>query len=198
MFYLSFQVKLQFFKTFILPYFDYCSTLIIYFTKTIIQKIANYYYYCLSRLLNFKCTFSLVDSFDFNNINNSLEKLGLQALQHRNLIRLMCFSHKLFNNNYAPVNLVNLYMENNNPHSLRSNSANTFFIPKTGILNKYGERTFHFFFSRFINLFCKNSLFNDLAMPFKLFKNRTFNNVNIHFEIFIKNFSNFDIKYVLR
>jgi hypothetical protein len=70
LFYLSFQVKLQFFKTFILPYFDYCSTLIIYFIKTIIQKIANYYYYCLSRLLNFKCTFSLVDSFDFNNINN--------------------------------------------------------------------------------------------------------------------------------
>ena len=47
LFYLSFNVKLQFLKTFILPYFDYCSTIIIYFNKTLIQKIANYFYICL-------------------------------------------------------------------------------------------------------------------------------------------------------
>ena len=30
MFYLSFEVKFQFFKSFIMPYFDYCSTLLLY------------------------------------------------------------------------------------------------------------------------------------------------------------------------
>ena len=33
-FYLSLNVKTQFFKTFILPHFDYCLALVIYFTKT--------------------------------------------------------------------------------------------------------------------------------------------------------------------
>ena len=33
-FYLSQSVKLQFFKTFILPHFDYCSSLVIHFSKT--------------------------------------------------------------------------------------------------------------------------------------------------------------------
>jgi hypothetical protein len=49
LFYLSAPVKIQFFKTFILPCFDYCSTLAIYYSKRIIQKIANCYknYYFL-------------------------------------------------------------------------------------------------------------------------------------------------------
>jgi hypothetical protein len=34
LFYLSFTTKVQFFKTFILPHFDYCFSLYIYFTKT--------------------------------------------------------------------------------------------------------------------------------------------------------------------
>ena len=34
LFYLSFEVKLQFFKSFILPSFDYCLSLVIYFSKT--------------------------------------------------------------------------------------------------------------------------------------------------------------------
>ena len=40
-FFLENSVKLQFFKTFILPYFDYCSTLLIYYPKSTIQKIMN-------------------------------------------------------------------------------------------------------------------------------------------------------------
>ena len=41
LFQLSMPVKVQFFKTFIYPYFDYCVTLCIYFPKYIIQKLAN-------------------------------------------------------------------------------------------------------------------------------------------------------------
>ena len=50
----SFLMKVQFFKIFILPYFDYCLSLIIYFHKSCIQRLANCYYLCLFKLFNFK------------------------------------------------------------------------------------------------------------------------------------------------
>ena len=46
LFYLSKSVKIQFFKTFILPYFDNCFSLIIYHSKPILQKFFNFYYTC--------------------------------------------------------------------------------------------------------------------------------------------------------
>ena len=54
LFYLAFSVKLQFFKSFILPYFDYCLSLLIYFPKSTIQKLKNSYDFCLLKLFNFK------------------------------------------------------------------------------------------------------------------------------------------------
>ena len=50
LYHLTFEVKLQFFKTFILPHFDYCMTLLIYYPKGSIQKIANYYNFCIFKL----------------------------------------------------------------------------------------------------------------------------------------------------
>ena len=43
LFFLPTSVKIQFFKSFILPYFDYCSTLLAYFNKQMIQKLSNCY-----------------------------------------------------------------------------------------------------------------------------------------------------------
>ena len=54
LFYLATSVKIQFFKTFILPYFDYCLSLIIYFPNYVIQRLCNIYYMCLFKLFNFK------------------------------------------------------------------------------------------------------------------------------------------------
>jgi len=67
-FYLSSSVKIQFFKAFILPYFDYCSTLLIYCSKALIQKLANKYYLCLHKLFNF----DKQELTDFNDINTYL------------------------------------------------------------------------------------------------------------------------------
>ena len=53
LFYLSFNVKMLFFKTFILPYFDYCLSLIIYFSKTAISKLSKVFYICLFKLFKF-------------------------------------------------------------------------------------------------------------------------------------------------
>ncbi len=53
LFYLSTAVKLQFFKTFILPYFDYCMSLHIYYPKVAIIKLTKCFYLCLYKLFNF-------------------------------------------------------------------------------------------------------------------------------------------------
>jgi hypothetical protein len=53
LFYLPFEVKIQFFKTFLLPYFDYCISLLIYYQKTAIQRLCKMYYFCLKKLFNF-------------------------------------------------------------------------------------------------------------------------------------------------
>ncbi len=39
-------MKIQFFKSFILPYIGYCSTLIINFPNYVIQKLHTFYYTC--------------------------------------------------------------------------------------------------------------------------------------------------------
>jgi len=50
LFHLPFSVRIQFYKTFILPYFDYCLSLIIYYPKYSIQKLQNFYYTCITKL----------------------------------------------------------------------------------------------------------------------------------------------------
>jgi hypothetical protein len=54
LFYLPYSVKIHFFLTFILPYFDYCISLTIYFHNTAIRKLCKMYYLCLFKLFGFK------------------------------------------------------------------------------------------------------------------------------------------------
>ena len=44
LFYLATSVKIHFFKTFVLPYFDYCLSLIIYFPGSALQSLSNCFY----------------------------------------------------------------------------------------------------------------------------------------------------------
>ena len=57
LFYLSTKVKIQFFKTFILPYFEYCQSLVIYFPKSTIQRLSNCFNLCLYKLFKFSPDF---------------------------------------------------------------------------------------------------------------------------------------------
>ncbi len=91
LFYLCQAVKLQFFKSFIMPHFDYCSTFFSYFPKATLQKIYNTYNYTIYKLLNLKAT---SNANDFNSI---LEKYGLNNFQHRLLIRMATFVYNIVN-----------------------------------------------------------------------------------------------------
>ena len=115
MFILDDSVKLQFFKTFILPYSDYCSTLLIYYPKSTIQKIMNYYNFCLFKLFNIK--YDINTSEDFNKMNNYLEGFGLSCFQQRLIQRLMIFSYNIMNqqDNQLKNNSISIKIWTKNP-----------------------------------------------------------------------------------
>jgi len=182
LFYLATSVKIQFFKTFILPYFDYCISLFIYFPKAAIQSLCNCFNLCLFKLFNFK---SKNESVNF--YNNFLEKYNLFTLQHRIVYRIFCFSFNLFNNKSSPSNLTSKIIPSEKPkYNLRKKLA----CAEPALKNDYGENTFKFFFSKLLNNFISK---DDLLLKFDFFKKRTFNNINIIFDNFKLIFSKFDV-----
>ena len=118
LFFLSTNVKLQFFKTFILPYFDYCLSLAIYFSKAALQKLCNLYYTCLFKF--FKINLNNVEA---NWANDFLKRYNLFSFQHRLFYRLSIFGFKC-------RKLVNLLEARQRKNVL------TFFVIKT-ISNQY-------------------------------------------------------------
>ena len=193
LFYLSTSVKLQFFKTFISPHFDYCATLYVYFSNQALQKITNLYNYCIAKLLRItKATeplskielsnhHSLLDKLklsdapnlaETNRHNNQLERYGLQNFHHRLLSRVLTFSHKIINEEHAPGELQNILTHKPAIYNLRKgNNIKTEFAKK----NKFGEKTFSYFFPKLIN----NTILKDLVLPFEFFKLVILNNINI-------------------
>ena len=181
LFYLSFNVKIQFFKTFIMPYFNYCITLSIYFPKSTLQSFCNFYYFCLYKLFKLKTNGNLTD------VNNILESMSLSSFQHNLLTRLAIFAYNIYNDVNAPTNLKQLLLNKKNiTYNLRSNSI----LFKSCIpLNHYGESTFDFFFPKFVNTIC----LNDISLNNNFFKSRLNNNVNLLNVLFIKEFPKFDL-----
>ena len=159
LFYLSTAVKLQFFKTFILPYFDYCMSLHIYYPKVAIIKLTKCFYLCLYKLFNF-----IFDSCSPNSTNDVLIKYGLYSFKYRFLFRLLTFTNKLvysLNNNLtAPKALTDLLRPNiarQGPtdftltdHNLRNKGD----LDVATSLSRFGDMTFGFIFPKFINLTC--------------------------------------------
>lgn len=193
LFYLSHKVRLQFFKSFILPYFDYCMSLSIYFPKRTLQKLANTYYYCIYKLLHID--FSVSNLEDFNNLNNKLSNYNLECYQHRLIKRIARFIYKIFNNQNSPSGLKTSLIKNNEhksvPYDLRN--KHQFFIPSKGIYNDHMECTFIYFYSKFLNEFIEK----DLDLEYNHFWRRIENNVNLYFLKFCKIYVKFDLDFKL-
>ena len=90
---LPFLFRLQFFKYFILPIFDYCLSLICYYFKTQIQRLANCYNACLSlfahKLINVPAApiIRLKEQFLFNSKRNlpyNLRNVKTLCVPHTN------------------------------------------------------------------------------------------------------------------
>ena len=116
LFYLSTSVKVQFFKTFILPYFDYCLSLLIYFPKYTIQSLSNCFNHCLYMLFKFKLEPEedcLISNDDVLNYNNKLQSYGLFTFQHRLLNKILTFTHNIINNPNSPSDLKSILRPEN-------------------------------------------------------------------------------------
>ena len=194
LFYLPISVKIQFIKTFILPYFDYCATICIYFSSDVLQKLANTFNNCVFRLLKSKklLDMRINSTNDFNIWNNYLTKYNLYSFQHRLLFRLHIYIYKIFHNNDSPHNLLNSFVFNrelNKKYNLRNLSD--LHIPSKSIFNDFGERSFSYFFSKFINELCRN----DIEIDYSFYKIRIKNNINLLFLKFVEVFVKFDLKF---
>jgi hypothetical protein len=185
LFYLPFAVKLQFFKSFILPYFDYAISLCIYFRTDIIQKLSKMYYICLFKLFSFKFL-----NKTHNEVNEFLKEFGLFSFQHRLTFRLVLFANKIIQLNSSPK-LLKSWLEPvelcNTRYSLRSNNSIGFTSDK--ILKKFGDITFKNFFSKFLNKIG----YNNICVDFNSLRNNLIHSsLNNYFCILIKIYPKFD------
>jgi len=207
LFYLSTSVKIQFFKTFLLPYFDYCSSLAIYYVKTANQRMCNCYNYCLFKLFKFKNESK--SNEELNNYNNFLEKYGLSTFEHRLLMKFSVFIHRIVNNISAPTSLKERISKNDvdstdRRSTLRKRTQNPLThkvqpilsrhhnaVSEPSITSRFGERTFDYFFSKLIN----NIITTEINESFRFFRTIVFNNINLLFLKFIgcSFFKNFDL-----
>lgn len=174
LFYLAHDVKLQFFKSFILPYFDYCFTLSIYFHKTALDKLCKTYYQCLFKLFKFKFINKSNDE-----INTELKEYNLFSFTHRLGFRLVTFVHKLVHDNLSP-SLLRLWLQSeilfNSNYNLRSNNTNQFRTANSK--TKYGDIKFNFIIPKILN----KINFINLSLDFRSFKNCILNNLNFYID----------------
>ena len=191
LFYLSHKVRLQFLKSFILPYFDYCLCISIYFPKPTIQKLANTYYNCIYKLLKINIPIQTLE--DFNKLNNELSKYKLDCFQHRLIKRIARFIFKIYKNQNSPSGLKRSLIKNGECKTVNYNLRNKmeFFIPSKGKYNDKMEWTFEYFYSKFLNEF----LICDLALDFSQYCKRIENSINLFFPKFCKLFLKFDLNF---
>jgi hypothetical protein len=171
LFYLPYAVKLQFFKTFILPHFDYGMTLAIYFHSKAIQKICKSYYFCLHKLLGYK-----FPGMSHTQINDTLSEDNIPSFNHRLVSRLLIFIHKTSYDRRGPVQLRE-WLEPatllNKRYNLRSNNR-VAYVP-TRVATRFGDTTFFNFFCNFLN----KINFVSLSKNFKDFEFELKSNINL-------------------
>ena len=168
-FYLSYKIKLHFFKTFILPHFDYCSSLFIYLTKTIIGKLENCYNFCIFNLFN-------IELYDIDSIQQEvlLSPLKLMSFFHRFLIRFSIFTFKVFNSIILKDIKLNLTIPTTTTN-LRSKSRRIFIVPFCNSLKC--SRRLSIFFPKFCNNIITYSYLDSFNKCLAEFKNLIFTNI---------------------
>ena len=197
LFYLCTSVKVQFFKTFIMPYFDYCLSLLIYFPKATIQRLNDCFNLCLFKLFGLKFNKNVND---LNNFNNQLECYGMVSFKHRFIEKVLTFIHKIENEEGAPPDLKKKLKKNSTVNKGEYNLRNKNLFQQPEINNNhFGRETFSYFFSKLVNNFCfqnfnnnnKNN-FCDLNLKFLIFKNVVRNNNNLFLSKFLNLFPKFN------
>ena len=177
--FLSTPVKVQFFKSFVLPHFDYCSALVVFLSRKQLNSLEKFYNTCLFRFLN-------VNIFSLNVFEQKicLKKYNILPLKIRFFIKLNTFIYKTINS-LCNINIFHNLSFIDREYS-RANSGQE--IVKTpGIVSRYGKSSLSYFLPKFINEISRNSH----NLLFSEFKSSIYCNLDIQFQLFINKFNNF-------
>ena len=116
-----------------------------------------------------------------------MENFKLFSFEYRIFLRLSYFIHNIFNLTSAPPLLKNILQKKISNYALRKNER--FLEPL--IRNHYGESTFSYFFTKFLN-----NLYNtDIILTFLNFKKSVLKDIDSFFQIFVNIFSRFRLEY---
>jgi hypothetical protein len=199
LFFLSENTRLHFFKSFVLPHFDYCNSLVIYLCKTQINQLEHQYNASLFHLLNLR-----LNSLDIFDQYSLLKKFNLFPYKYRVFYRLSLFMYKIMNGNVlqhikdrlissdlteeSTTNLTRYrkrcILASQNTTSFETDAC-LFVVPKRN--TKSGELSISIFLPNFINKILKKSYdFN-----FSEFKFFILHNILILYSKFELSFSYF-------
>ena len=146
--YLSQAVKIHFFKTFILPHFDYCVSLLIFFGKKLISSLEKFFNICIFRLTG-------LNLFNLNIFEQKFFLLKYNILPYKMRIfsRISIFCFKVAKNLILRNFYNNLIFKN----ALYFRNREIVVVPD--IRTKAGRSTFTYFLPKLINLILRNSTF---------------------------------------
>ena len=185
LFYLPFEVKLLFFKAFILPCFDYCISLSLYFNRYLLEKLGRMFYLTLVKLLRFR-----FENDSITEINRFLEGYGLQAFQYRVISRSLSFLNKLACDQNAPIGLkseITRIIRVNDNYELRSN--NKLVLEPIVVRSKFGDLIFKNICSKIVNKLNYIDFYGDQ----KMFKSQLYIFQDEIVSIFTSKFVNFNL-----
>ena len=123
LFFLSFEIKVHFFKTFLLPHFDYCASLFIHFNHTQIDKINKTYNLCLYVLLGLE-----LNHLSLEDQQEKLKPLNILPYRYRLLFRFSLFAYKIVNN-FILNDIKNILKPIVKAANTRATSSNLYEVP---------------------------------------------------------------------
>ncbi len=205
LFFLCTSVKIHFFKTFILPYFDYGLSLIIIFPPSAYQSLNNCFNLCLYKLFKFKPEFSPEDEEAneekiMSDFIDKLHSYDLFTLESRIYNKHLLFTHCIKSNKKSPVEIQALndfpapadepaeLIPSQGVYELRrGRTLVKSIIPET----EYETLTFKHFFPKLLRTF--------KSLDFSLKKDSFRTQINLelkeNLKTFLEKLPKFDIKY---
>ena len=147
-YYLSADVKLQFLKSFILPFFDYCLTLAIYYSRANQAQLEKLYNFCIFKFLRLKLKYCSIEEQ-----RAVLRPFRLQPFMIRLYLKVGMLVHGIFHRRLLEA-FRNRVPTNSSKYALRSNRR--FIRPISN--TKSGNRRLLNVFVRAIDTIWNNSI----------------------------------------
>ena len=185
-------MKLQFFKTFILPYFDYSVSLIVYFSKEAVKKLAKLYYICIYKLLN-------IDLSKFSTpfeMNAALKYYHLFSFHHRCVFRILSFLFKLKTDLNSPSVLVKmLTFRCDIEHSYNLRKSSLLKVKLASVKTRFGDLIFSNVFGNLLNKLGFDD-FDFVAGSYKLYKKKLLERIDTFLRLALNVFQNLNTPQV--